>query len=62
MMTNEQMEKILDKCDKNLSKNELWDWLCDYLTDELYWDLGDNISPADKQIEEVRNTFDKIIK
>ena len=61
-MTLEQMEKILDRCDKSLSKTKLWDWVCDYLTDEQYWDLEDTIGPSDEQLEKVRNVFDKIIK
>lgn len=61
-MTNEQMEKILAKYDGYLSKTKLWDWVCDYLTDEQYWDLEDSISPTDEQIEEVKSVFNKIIK
>jgi hypothetical protein len=62
-MKKEQMEKIISYCDKQLSKKELWNWVCDYLTEEMYWDLEDGeISPTDKQIEEVKNVFNKIIK
>jgi hypothetical protein len=62
-MKEEQMQKIISYCDKQLSKKELWNWVCDYLTEEMYWDLEDGeISPNDEQIEGVRIIFNKIIK
>lgn len=61
-MTEQQMEKIISYCDKQLSKEELWDWVCDWLTDDLYWDGDGSVAPPDEQIEEVRIIFDKVVK
>jgi hypothetical protein len=52
--------KILSYKDSG-SKTQLWDYVCDYLTDELYWDLDDDDAPSEEQIEEVRNIFDKLV-
>jgi hypothetical protein len=61
-MTNEQMKKIISYSDKQLLKEELWDFVCDYLTEEMYWDLDDNqTGPTDEQIEEVKNIFNQTI-
>jgi|LakMenEpi13Oct10_1017325.scaffolds.fasta_scaffold01243_3 hypothetical protein len=61
-MKVEQMERIIRYCPWNLSKEQLWNWVCDYLTETLYWDLDDNqTGPTDEQLEEVENVFNQVI-
>ena len=56
------LQKIIDYSPSNLSKKELWDWVCDYLTEEMYWEIDDDeISPSDEQIEEVKIIFNHLI-
>ena len=52
------IEKILSYKD-GLSKRKLWDYLCDYLSEDGYLDPFDE--DFDDTIEEVRNIFDKLV-
>jgi mannitol/fructose-specific phosphotransferase system IIA component (Ntr-type) len=57
-LTLEEIEKILSYKDRG-TKTELWDYLCDYLSEEGYLDPFDD--EFDDTIEEVRNIFDKLV-